>query len=262
VSERAEGLDPACVRVSRMQIIKQQFTNIKNEKMKKLLFSIVFFSAFITNAQVSIGTPTPSANAVLDLTSTSKGLLLPRVDDTTNVPNPTAGLMVFNKNTNTTAVHNGVRWGSLITNLTASAVAAGDSITYSISGPGTSDFTSGEFPVISMSNAVSNSGTLASFQDVFFSKLPDINSIAFLKKVSNSSVSGLMEIKFYKYGTTTLLFSVKLTSWKCSVVQFGSGSSDQRTESVGLTPQIIGFKDWTNNKSFAWNINTNTEAPY
>ncbi len=115
--------------------------------MKKLLFSIVFFSVLGTNAQVGIGTTTPNANAVLELTSASKGLLLPRVNDTTNVPNPTAGLMVYNKNTNTAAVHNGVQWGSFITNLAASAVAAGDSITYSVSGPGTSDFAIGEFPI-------------------------------------------------------------------------------------------------------------------
>lgn len=140
--------------------------------MKKLLFSIVFFSAFITNAQVGIGTPTPSANAVLDLTSISKGLLLPRVDDTTNVPNPSAGLVVFNKNTNTAAVHNGVKWGSLITNLTASAVAAGDSITYSISGPGTGDFTAGEFPIGSISTGLSNSGTLVSYHDVILLNYP------------------------------------------------------------------------------------------
>jgi type VI protein secretion system component Hcp len=230
--------------------------------MKKLLFSIVFFSAFITNAQVGIGTTNPNTNAVLDLTSTSKGLLLPRVDDTTNVPNPTAGLMVFNKNTNTTAVHNGVQWSSLITNLTASAVAAGDSITYSISGPGSSDFTAGEFPIGSISNGLSNSGTQVNYQDVHFTKLPDINSIAFIKKTSNSSITGLMEIKFYKHGTTTLLFSVKLTNWKCSSVQFGSSVNDTRTEQVSFNPQIIGFKDWTNNKSFAWNITTNVETTY
>ncbi len=97
---------------------------------------------------------------------------------------------------------------------------------------------------------------------MFFTKLPDINSIAFIKKASNSSVGGLIEIKFYKRGTTTLSFSVKLTTWECSSVQFGSSGSDVRTEQVSLTPQIIGFKDWTNNKSFAWNINTNTETTY
>ena len=228
--------------------------------MKKLLFSIVFFSAFSINAQVGIGTTTPNANAVLDLTSTSKGLLLPRVNDTTNVPNPTAGLMVFNKNTNTAALHNGVQWGSFITNLTANAVAAGDSITYSVSGSGTSDFTAGEFPVVSMENSILYASP-TSFT-VGFSKLSDVNSIAFIKKTSNGSVSGLMEIKFYKHGTAALTFSVKLTLWTCIVLQFGSSGSNERTESMNFTPQIIGFKDWTNNKSFAWNINTNTETPY
>jgi len=72
--------------------------------MKKLLFFILV--AFAVNAtidaQVTIGSNAePDANAVLDLQSATKGLLLPRVALTaTNNPSPTsshtAGLTVYN----------------------------------------------------------------------------------------------------------------------------------------------------------------------
>ncbi len=52
-------------------------------------------------AQVGIGTTTPHASAVLELKSSSKGLLVPRVSllsttDGVTVPSPAAGLLVYN----------------------------------------------------------------------------------------------------------------------------------------------------------------------
>jgi hypothetical protein len=54
-----------------------------------------------TSGNVGIGTSTPSASALLDLTSTSKGLLPPRValttkSGTTTIASPTTGLIVYN----------------------------------------------------------------------------------------------------------------------------------------------------------------------
>jgi hypothetical protein len=234
--------------------------------MKKLLFSIVFFSAFSTNAQVGIGTPTPSANAVLDLTSTSKGLLLPRVDDTTNVPNPSAGLMIFNKNTNTAAVHNGVKWGTFITNLTQSAAASGDSLTYTInSGPGGGGFTNGTFPLSSVQLGLGNSGIAppASWSEVVFSKKTDINSVSFLKSANTIATLGIFEIKFYAQGASTPYYSIKLLSFKCTGYSMAQGTGiDMFSESISLKPQVIGVKDWVNNKSYAWDLVSNVETTY
>jgi hypothetical protein len=48
-------------------------------------------------AQVGINNPTPDNSAVLDLTSSSKGLLIPRMNATQrgNIPSPATGLMVY-----------------------------------------------------------------------------------------------------------------------------------------------------------------------
>lgn len=66
-------------------------------------------------SQVGIGTSSPNSSAILDLTSTSKGLLIPRVqltgrDDTGTIPTPATGLMVYNlsaANGGTNAVFSG-----------------------------------------------------------------------------------------------------------------------------------------------------------
>lgn len=73
--------------------------------MKKI-FAIVF-SAFIcslTNAQsVGIGTPSPNASAQLEVSSTTKGLLIPRMTGAQRaaIPSAAAGLMVIQTNTET-----------------------------------------------------------------------------------------------------------------------------------------------------------------
>jgi hypothetical protein len=61
---------------------------------------LIFYST-ITRAQIGIGTLTPHPKAVLDISGTDKGLLIPRVsltstEDVTTITTPPAGLIVFN----------------------------------------------------------------------------------------------------------------------------------------------------------------------
>ncbi|PZU82440.1 MAG: hypothetical protein DI529_14525 [Chryseobacterium sp.] len=67
-------------------------------RLYNLLAVLLFISGF---SQVGIGTVTPHSSAILDITSTNKGLLLPRVNltgtnDNTTIANPANGLLVFN----------------------------------------------------------------------------------------------------------------------------------------------------------------------
>jgi hypothetical protein len=63
-----------------------------------------------------IGTSSPNASAILDITSTSKGLLTPRM--TTGFRNaigaPAKGLLVYDSSLNTFVFHNGSAWTELI----------------------------------------------------------------------------------------------------------------------------------------------------
>lgn len=70
-------------------------------KLRFLLFSIFPLCSF---AQLGIGTSTPHASAMLEISSTNKGFLFPRItltgtDDATTIPSPVTGLMVYNQAT-------------------------------------------------------------------------------------------------------------------------------------------------------------------
>jgi hypothetical protein len=77
---------------------------------------------------VGIGTETPNAKALLDVSSTTKGFLPPRMttaqrDAITSVP---AGLMIYNTSTNKVNEYNGSAWDELAT-VTETAYAIGNS---------------------------------------------------------------------------------------------------------------------------------------
>lgn len=86
--------------------------------MKKHLLTLVFLIILIgTHAQnVGIGTTTPNASALLDLSSTTKGLLLPRVTTTQmfGISNPANGLMVFNTTYNQMYHYDGGTWRAVL----------------------------------------------------------------------------------------------------------------------------------------------------
>ena len=66
--------------------------------MKKLVLSVAFIAATTMSfAQVGIGTTTPEASAALDITSTTQGLLPPRLTQTqmSAIASPVEGLMVY-----------------------------------------------------------------------------------------------------------------------------------------------------------------------
>ncbi|MDG1810564.1 MAG: FISUMP domain-containing protein [Polaribacter sp.] len=66
--------------------------------MKKIVLSIALVATSLgLNAQVGIGTTNPDASAVLDITSTTKGLLLPRMTKAQieAIANPAEGLLVY-----------------------------------------------------------------------------------------------------------------------------------------------------------------------
>ena len=80
--------------------------------MKKVAYLLVFIST-IGFSQVGIGTTTPDASSLLDITSSSAGILIPRMTETdrTNIASPATGLLVYQ--TNNTAgfwFYNGSSW--------------------------------------------------------------------------------------------------------------------------------------------------------
>jgi hypothetical protein len=90
---------------------------------------IILCSSFgtVQSQSVGIGTLTPDNSAILDIKSTTKGLLAPRMSTVqrTAIATPVAGLLVYDTDTNSYWYYNGTIWGNL-----------------SITGTGTSNFLS------------------------------------------------------------------------------------------------------------------------
>ncbi len=65
-----------------------------------------------TGGAVGIGTTSPNASALLDVTSTTQGLLPPRMTTTQRnaISSPAAGLMIYNTTTNKLNFYNGSAW--------------------------------------------------------------------------------------------------------------------------------------------------------
>jgi hypothetical protein len=89
--------------------------------MKKNLLIVGLFLTSQLFAQTGIGTTTPHASAKLDVTSTDKGFLPPRMTSSqrTSIPSPAAGLMVYQ--TDGTAglyYYNGSAWIYIINSTT------------------------------------------------------------------------------------------------------------------------------------------------
>ena len=84
--------------------------------MKKVLLCAAFIAASFTSiAQVGVGTTTPDASSALEVKSTSKGLLLPRLTKSQRdaIGSPVAGLTVYciDCNSGEISLFNGSTWG-------------------------------------------------------------------------------------------------------------------------------------------------------
>ena len=81
-----------------------------------------------TMAQVGIGTSTPRASAALDVTSTTKGFLIPRLTTAQRdaIVSPAVGLSIYNTSTNCTNSYDGIGWRELCGLLTYASLTSFD----------------------------------------------------------------------------------------------------------------------------------------
>jgi hypothetical protein len=91
-------------------------------------------NGMIISGHTGIGTSTPNASAALDVTSTTQGLLPPRLlgSQITSISSPATGLMVFNTTTGCVQYYNGTGWQNIECPCTGTPATPG-----AISGPST-----------------------------------------------------------------------------------------------------------------------------
>ena len=112
--------------------------------MKKILFSLLFFIQAIADAQTGIGTTTPNREAALDISSTQKGVLLPRLNAAqqatllANLTPSQKGMLVTDATTGKLLYWNGTGWKdcSTLTITASSPLSISSTNTVSIN-PGT-----------------------------------------------------------------------------------------------------------------------------
>ncbi|MEP6747808.1 MAG: tail fiber domain-containing protein [Bacteroidota bacterium] len=85
--------------------------------MKHAFIAMYLFIAIGVQAQnVGIGNSSPNVNAKLDITSSDKGVLIPRMDSThRKAISNTIGLLVYDSTTNSFWYNNGVAWQNMAT---------------------------------------------------------------------------------------------------------------------------------------------------
>lgn len=111
-------------------------------KLKATLFYLFFYlCAFNALAQTGIGTATPHASAKLDVSSTNKGFLPPRITltsstDNTTIPNPATALLVYNTGSNVNLAAGYYYWsGSAWTKIgNNGSILASNTVTISATG--------------------------------------------------------------------------------------------------------------------------------
>ncbi len=98
--------------------------------MKKTTFIAVtlFLISIGTNAQVGIGTTNPNPAAALDVVSTNKGFLFPRVASVTVIATPVAGLIVYDNSRQCMKYFNGSIWSDCMGGITPVFIC-GDTMT-------------------------------------------------------------------------------------------------------------------------------------
>ena len=97
----------------------------------KFLTVLTILSGSAASAQIGVGTTTPDASAVLDVASTTKGLLAPRHTTTTRnaIVTPANGLLIYNTTTNQLETNTGTTVAPVWT-----AVGASNSTLYNANG--------------------------------------------------------------------------------------------------------------------------------
>ncbi|MDZ7936012.1 MAG: hypothetical protein U5M51_13815 [Emticicia sp.] len=214
----------------------------KNLRLRVGAFMSLLFCAFTSMAQsenVGIGTTKPDNSALLDLTSNSKGLLIPRMTlaQRANIKSPATGLMVYQVDFFTGFYFfDGLAWKGLYARNTEGAA---------LSAPE---------PSTSATNAWNTSGNNGLNADINFLGTLDTTSLVF--KVNNYR-SGLID---YRYGNTYLGYRAGYRSHGFNSIAIGAYALHD--SNLGLNNIAIGYQSLLSSQTGSDNVALGANALY
>lgn len=231
----------------------------------------IFCACYSFAQSVGVGTGNPNSSAILDLSSTNKGLLLPRVADTSNINAPAEGLLIYNRAGKAPNYFDGNRWNNINS---SNYVPVEGSIKYTISGVtsiGGLAVDAGPLDAVDYNNSFKTPyqlgtgavGQTRGMDSIIFEKEFDGNSIVFKRALLAGSSIPTIEILQYMPGATTPFYSIKLSSARIIDQSFFiSEQTGRLTERYSIVLTTIGYRDWVNGKSFSFNVSTRSFGTY
>src|ERR1700716_2138610 len=114
-----------------------------------LIFNLQLLTLKVFSQNVGIGITIPDTKAILDLTSNSKGLLIPRLSTAqrTGISSPPIGLMVYDSTAQTFFYYDGSAWQNLVAASRTWVLSGNTGTNPAVSFIGTSDNSSLQFRV-------------------------------------------------------------------------------------------------------------------
>ena len=177
------------------------------KRIKMLFFNIIQLAVVTASAQMGIGTNTPDASSLLDLTSTTKGLLMPRMTtlQQSNLLNPAIGLTIFNSSNGQLETNKGDGLGG--------ALWTGGSATTGVTAPlgtNTSQLATTEF-------VLANSGNYI-FKEAFGDITTDLTTDVLVSEMIVTPPAGTYAVSFNgQYSNSPTITSSTISTGQCLV---------------------------------------------
>jgi hypothetical protein len=178
--------------------------------MKKLLIilAVIITFSLSVNAQVGIGIASPNSSSMLDVTSTTKGLLTPRMTATQRaaISNPATGLIVYQTDGITGFYYyTGAAWVVLINGTDALPAVNGSAVT----NLNASNLASGTVPTARLGSGTASSATYLRGDGTWStpatggSGLSDFGYVYELATIADATVVGGADVPFSNNGPLT-----------------------------------------------------------
>jgi hypothetical protein len=107
--------DDAAASQNGISLIRSNRTGVGNQAIVNFIYQTTEVARFTTSGTLAINTISPNASSIVDITSTTKGFLPPRMTTTQRnaIASPAAGLQVFDTTLNMMSYYNGTIWVSI-----------------------------------------------------------------------------------------------------------------------------------------------------